>query len=170
MAHGCFQGKFLAGSAGSEGMNTLGRGVFAPYCYKYPIYRPCPFFPGELPLCARLSPLWLPPCLKDEALRVAAEHWRCLCPYPKPKALGVCLSACSLCKSWCLSHARQTLSLSYTLHLGWWSLPVRLGGVDNVEPIEGSKGWWRRGEIIGSQAAGPASVPSGQSVEPLVHQ
>lgn len=30
------------GVAGSEGMNTLG--VFAPYCHKYPVYRPCPFF------------------------------------------------------------------------------------------------------------------------------
>lgn len=49
-AHKCFS-KFVfgflrvsscQGVAGSEGMNTLG--VFAPYCYKYPVYRPCPFF------------------------------------------------------------------------------------------------------------------------------
>lgn len=101
-----------------------------------------------MPLCARLSPLWLPSCLKDEAFCAAAKHWRGLCPYPKPKALRLCLFACSLCRSWCLSHARQTLPLSYTLRLRWW----------------------RRGEIIGSQAAGPASVPCGQSVEPRVYR
>lgn len=56
-AHKCFS-KFIfgflrvsscQGVAGSEGMNPLG--VFSPCCYKYPVYRPCPFFSGELLFC-----------------------------------------------------------------------------------------------------------------------
>lgn len=69
----------------------------------------------------------LPPCLKDTGFCAAGGRWRWLCPHPKPKAGGLGRSfASSLCKSWCLPNARQTLCISYTLCLRW-SLPVRQG-------------------------------------------
>lgn len=67
---------------------------------------------------------------------------------------------CSLCKSWYLAHVRQTVPEMVSASLSGWT-PSLIW-----HPLKAVWGWRRRGEIIGSQAAGLGSVPG--SVEPSV--
>lgn len=116
------RGKFLAGSCWVRGCEYFVEGVFAPWCYNYPIYRPVHFFflvnYCFVPFAAALF----------ERHRVLCCRWALEMAVSSPQAQswGRCSFASSLCKSWCLPNARQTLCLSYTLCLRW-SLPVRQG-------------------------------------------